>query len=278
MTKINWRRELMLTAYLVPLFLLAVYVTVLAYLYFFQRNMIYVPERNMGKPEEYGLLHVDELRLETADNITITAWHSPPPSPNAPTLVYFHGNAGKLADRSEKLGLFIQQGLGLMALSYRGYGNSGGKPTELGLYDDARTVMNYLLDHGTSVENIILYGESLGSGVAVQMATEYKAKALVLEAPYTSISRRAAEIYPYIPVRFLLKDHFNSIEKITHIHSPLLIFHGELDPTIPIAHGKELFATATVLKEMKIYPEVGHTEFDLPLITKLTAEFAGSEL
>ena len=268
----------MLTAYLVPLFLLTVYATVLAYLYFFQRNIIYVPEKNMGKPEEYGLQHVEELRLKTADNITITAWYSPPPSPNAPTLVYFHGNAGKLSGRSEKLELFMKQGLGLMALSFRGYGNSEGKPTELGLYDDARTAVNYLLDHNTPVENIILYGESLGSGVAVQMATEYKVKALVLEAPYTSISRRAAEIYPYIPVRFLLKDHFNSLEKITHIHSPLLIFHGALDATIPLAHGKQLFATATVHKEMKIYPEVGHTEFDLPLITRLTAEFAGGKL
>lgn len=259
--------------YFLLLFLAASYLAILAYLYFFQRSIIYLPEKHMEGPAHYGLIGTQILTLTTKDNVNIVAWYTPAPDSEAPVMVYFHGNAGSLADRSEKLGLFAQQGLGVLGVSYRGYGGSNGSPSEEGLYEDGRAAIRYLLDHHIPVERIALYGESLGSGVAVQMATEFNVKALILEAPYTSISKRAAEIYPYIPVQLLLKDHFNSLKKITHIHCPLMVFHGEKDLTIPAAHGKKLFETATVPKEIHLYPEVGHTEFDLKETTARTAHF-----
>lgn len=255
------------------LFVAASYVAILFYLYLYQRNIIYLPERTMEGPVSYGMVGVQELRLATVDKVNIIAWYAPPPNADAPVIVYFHGNAGKLADRGEKLSLLQRQGLGVLAVSYRGYGGSGGSPSEEGLYEDGRAAIHYLLNQGIAPDRIALYGESLGSGVAVQMATEFKVRALVLEAPYTSVSQRAAEIYPYIPVRWLLKDHFESLAKITHIHCPVLIFHGEKDPTIPVSHGKRLFEAAEVPKELHLFPEVGHTEFDLQEITGLTAKF-----
>lgn len=228
----------------------------------------------MEHPAQYGLDGAEVISLRTADDITITAWYVPPPTPDSPVVAYFHGNAGNISGRSEKLALLKAQGLGIMAITYRGYGSSGGSPTEAGLYEDARSAMRYLLEHNIAIDHITLYGESLGSGVAVQMATEFPVHALVLEAPYTSISRRAAERYPYIPVHWLLKDHFNSIAKIRQIHCPLLIFHGEKDETIPVVHGKRLFEAAKEPKTLHLYPEVDHTQFDLPEITRLTAEIA----
>lgn len=255
-----------------------IYLGILGYLYFFQRSILYKPEHHMENPAHYGLENVEQLQLKTADNITITAWYSPPPSPEAPVIAYFHGNAGTLADRSEKLSLLIKQGAGVMALSYRGYAGGEGSPSEQGLYEDARTVIHYLLNHNIPVEKIALYGESLGTGVAVQMATEFKVKALILEAPYTSIARKAGELYPYIPVNLLLKDHFNNISKITQIHCPILVMHGEKDQTIPVTHGKTLYAAATGKKELHLYPDTGHADFNLHEITQVTTTFVMNHL
>lgn len=250
------------------------YGTIAGYLYFFQRNILYIPNKNLGMPSTYQLYNMGALSLKTPDKVSVTAWYAPPPNDQAPVIVYFHGNAGNLSDRHEKFAKFLENPVGLLALSYRGYGTSQGSPTEHGLYEDARTVINYLINKGINQERIVLYGESLGSGVAVQMATEYPTvKALVLEAPYTSITRRAQEKYPFIPIGLLLKDPFDSLSKITQIHAPLLVFHGEKDDVIPIWHGKMLYEQATVSKEIHTFPNVGHTDFDLTKISHMTMDF-----
>lgn len=242
---------------------LAFYASLVVVITIFQRSLLYHPDRNLSSPQSYGLPEtMKPVMLSTDDGITVTSWYQPAEE-GKPTIVYFHGNAGHMGDRSEKFIAFIDKGFGLLTLSYRGYGTSGGSPTEEGIYQDARAAVRYVLSQSVPETHIVIYGESLGSGVAVQMATEFqKAKALVLEAPYTSITRRASEIYFYLPVAWMLKDHFDSKSKIKSVRVPLLLFHGELDPTIPIAHGKELLEAANEPKKGIFYPHVAHTDFD----------------
>lgn len=239
------------------------------YLYFNQRKILYLPEKNLKHPKEYGLNGFEEIKLRTSDTFALTAWYSQPVL-DKPTIVYFHGNAGHLGDRSEKLAHFQKEGWGIMAVSYRGYGTSEGVPSEAGLFEDARTSLQFILkSRNIPVEKTILYGESLGSGIAVQMATEFQGlKAVVLEAPYTSVADRAAELYPYIPARKLLKDHFNSLQKIRNVKAPLMIIHGVEDITIPVHHGQAIFGYANEPKKAHFLPGIGHTDFDVEVITK----------
>jgi pimeloyl-ACP methyl ester carboxylesterase len=249
-----------------------VYAGINAYLYFYQRSMIYHPVVEMAAPSNYGMYDTQLVKLKTADNLEIVSWYRVPKR-GQPVMLYLHGNAGNLGDRAEKLKVFIGKGMGMMAVSWRGFGGSQGYPTEDGLYNDARAAIKYLLDNGVALNDIFLYGESLGSGVAVQMATEFKVRALVLEAPYTSISSRAAELYPYIPVKLLLKDHFQSIDKIGSVHVPVLIFHGYLDQVMPISHGRRMIMAANEPKEMRVFEHTGHTDFNFNEISQIAYDF-----
>lgn len=251
---------------------LVIYAGINAYLYVFQRNLIYHPVVEMANPATYGLKDTELLTLTTSDNAKIVTWYKKPKT-GEPTMLYLHGNAGNLGDRAEKLKVFLSKNMGMLAVSWRGFGGSDGSPTEEGLYNDARAAIKYLLDNGTKPESIFLYGESLGSGVAVQMATEFKVRAMVLEAPYTSVSSRAAQLYPYIPVKLLLKDHFESIDKIGKVHMPLMIFHGYLDQVMPVTHGRRMLAAANEPKEARIFEHTGHTDFNFSEIAQITHDF-----
>jgi hypothetical protein len=248
-----------------------------AYLYLFQRDLLYHPAKNLAEPEIYGLKDTAAIRLRTNDNIQITAWYHPA-NEGEPTIVYLHGNTGNLGDRSERLAEFLKTGMGLMAVSYRGFGDSEGKPSKNGMYNDARSAISYLLKHkNIKISDIVLYGESLGSGVASKMAREYPSvRALVLEAPYTSIADRAAELYPYAPVRWILKDNFNNKKNLPKVHVPLLLFHGYLDETMPIQHSRTLLSIANAPKEARFFEQVGHTDFDFRAVSEVTHEFVNT--
>lgn len=255
-------------------FVLILYVLLVVVMYAFQRQLMYHPDKRIDTPENYGLDHFDDLRATTADGVMVQLWYHAAKA-GMPTIVYFHGNAAHLGNRAGKYAAFAHDGFGVLALSYRGYGASGGEPSEQGLYNDARAAIAYALrEKHIPLEKIILYGESLGSGVAVQMAAEYKIAALVLEAPYTSVVNRAAEIYFYVPVRFLIHDHYDSIAKIGAVKSPVLIFHGELDVTIPAAHGRAILQAANEPKKAYFFPHIGHTDFDSGLISSHVLDFA----
>lgn len=243
-------------------------------MYFFQRSLLYHPAIQMGTPQNYGMVDTELVKLQTDDKNETLAWFTPPKD-DKPIMIYFHGNAGNLADRAEKFKNFLRHtnGYGQMAVSWRGYGGSSGSPTEEGLYNDGRAAINYLLNKGFKIENIVLYGESLGTGVVVQMATEYKVKAIVLEAPFTSVEDRAAELYPYVPVRLLLKDKFYSIDKIGLVKAPVLIFHGYLDNVMPIQYGRKMLEAANEPKEARFFENIGHTNFDSNETAKITYDF-----
>jgi len=240
----------------------------------FQRALLYLPDKSIGTPEQYGLSGFTENFIKTADDISIQTWYRPAKI-GMPTVLYFHGNASHIGNRAGVFSALAGKGFGVLATSYRGYGKSDGKPSEEGLYADARAAVNYALnDKKIPLEKIIIFGESLGTGVSVQMAGEYRVGGLVLQAPYTSISDRAAEIYWFIPVKLILMDDFDSIGKINRVRSPLLIFHGAHDLTIPIRHGKKLLAAANEPKEAVFFPEVGHNNFDSAEIANNVLKFA----
>ena len=150
---------------------------------------------------------------------------------------------------------FLAAGFGVLLLEYRGYGGNPGKPTELGLYEDARAAMHFLQQQGIPDNNIVLYGESLGTGVATKLATEFPICALVLQSPYTSLSALARCHYG-LPIP--LRDKFDSLSRIQKIHVPILMLHGKLDVVVPYSQGLTLFNFANQPKKWIEFPTKGH--------------------
>lgn len=250
------------------------YAALVVFMSIFQKRFLYFPDRQIGSPEQYGLHGFTEHILKGEDGITVQSWFKGP-AVGMPVILYFHGNASHMGNRAGIYSALAGQGFGVASISYRGYGKSEGAPSEQGLYSDGRTAIRFLTeDKGIPLSNIILYGESLGTGVAVQMATEYRVGGLILQAPYTSVVGRAAEIYFFIPVRKVLREHFNSLDKISMVKSPLLIIHGALDMTIPIRHGKILLENANHPKESVFFDDVGHNNFDSGAIAMNVLDFA----
>jgi len=254
--------------------LIVLYAAVAGGMFAFQRHLIYHPENHVEAPEHYGLTGFEDVRATTPDNVLLQLWYHPA-AKGFPTIVYYHGNAATLANRAGIFAALTEKGFGLLGLSYRGYAKSQGSPTEQGLYIDARTAIAFLTEgKHIPINNIILFGESLGTGVAVQMATEYDVAGLILQAAYTSVASRAAEIYFYIPVQLLIQDRFDSINKIARVKAPIIMFHGELDTTIPPANSRALMAAATAPKEAFFFPQFSHNDFDSGIISAHVLDFA----
>jgi len=241
---------------------LGAYLLLIGCIFVFQRHLMYHPVTIIAPPSVYGLTNVEEVFVPSSDGVKLQVWvHKARES--YPTIVYFHGNAFHLADRASKFSAFADAGFGLVAVSYRGFGKSAGSPSEQGIYKDARTAIDYAVNTLHIPQNRLIYfGESLGSGVAVQMASELAPGLLALEAAYTSVETRSAELYPFVlGARYLVLDKYDSLSKIASVHAPLLMLHGEADPVIPLRHGKTLFAAANEPKTLVIYPGVHHADY-----------------
>ena len=240
------------------LFLAAlVYVAIAGFMYLQQRSFQYFPAHKGTSPQALGLSGVTEQRASTPDGETIVLWYSPA-QPGKPTVLFFHGNGGEIADRTERFAFLQSQGLGVMFLSYRGYGASTGEISERGLISDALTAYDALRAKGVAPEDIMLLGESLGTGVAVQLAAQRPVGAVALEAPYSATVDIAADIYWWLPVRVLMKDQFRSRDYIAQVKVPLLIQHGDADRVVPVAQGRALFEMANEPKQLVIVPGEGH--------------------
>ena len=240
------------------LFLAAlVYVAIAGFMYLQQRSFQYFPAHKGSSPQALGLSGVTEERVSTPDGETIVLWYSPA-QPGKPTVLFFHGNGGEIADRTERFAFLQSQGLGVMFLSYRGYGASTGEISERGLISDALTAYDALRAKGVAPEDIMLLGESLGTGVAVQLAAQRPVGAVALEAPYSATVDIAADIYWWLPVRVLMKDQFRSRDYIAQVKVPLLIQHGDADRVVPVAQGRALFEMANEPKQLVIVPGEGH--------------------
>jgi fermentation-respiration switch protein FrsA (DUF1100 family) len=240
------------------IFALVGYGGLLALLYVGQRALQYFPERSRTSPAAAGLPEAEEAVLDSADGERVIVWHIPPRG-EKPVVLYFHGNGGSLAWRVERLRALTADGTGLVALSYRGYGGSSGRPTETGLIADAFTAYAFAAArYGAS--RIALWGESLGSGVAIAIAAEKPVARMVLESPFTSVADIAAQIYWFLPVRWLIKDPFRSDLRIGKVTAPVLVLHGERDSVVPIALGERLYALIGAPKRFVRFPGAGHND------------------
>ena len=219
------------------------YIIVLTFIYFNQRNLLYLPSENnyLDDPIQFNY---EEVFIEVEKDIKLKSWLINKDLKKNKTLIIFHGNAGNLFNRTYKLNRLNDLNLNIFLISWRGFSGNSGQPSEKNLYSDAKKAIEWLNEKGVQNENIILYGESLGTGVAVELGQENSFKSIILESPYTSMEKAAKIYYPYLPVSLLLKDKFNSEDKIKSIKIPILIMHGKNDQIIPFTMGKELFEKA----------------------------------
>ena len=236
------------------------YVLVVAVLYFAQRSMLYYPTALRIPPAEAGMPEAQEVELDTSDGEKLVAWHVPPRG-DRPVVIYFHGNGEIVQWRIGHHRALIRDGAGLIAVNFRGYGGSTGTPTEDGLHRDAAAAYAFAAARYPA-QRIALYGVSLGTGVAVKLASEQPVAKLVLESPYTSTADVAAEKFPFVPVRWLMKDQLHSDQRIGKVHAPLLIMHGARDDVVDIKFGERLFALANEPKRFVRFDQGGHNDLD----------------
>lgn len=250
------------------------YLIVTGAVFLMQRTLLYPSGRLLPELEKAGVEGLQAVTTPTRDGLTLLHWYRPPATPESPVIAVFHGNAGHMGDRVPKLGPLLDQGYGLFFASYRGYGGNPGKPTETDLTEDSRGVLVWLEDQGIGLDRIVLYGESLGTGVAVKLATERAVAALVLEAPYTSIAELSQHHYWYLPARWLILDPWDSLARIPEIRAPLLVLHGDQDPTVPLRYGRRLFAAAPEPKAMFEIEGGGHVDlYDYPRVAERVIGF-----
>jgi len=227
--------------------------------YHMQRRILFAPARRPYRsPAESGLEGVSEHWLDTPDGEQLLYWRARP-QPGMPVILYFHGNNCNLTNRRERIARYVRDGYGLLMISFRGYGLSSGRPSEKNNVADALLAYDLLRAGNVSPQNIIVYGESLGSGVAVQLAASRPVGALVLEAPYTSLAELVRHRFRMIPAYVFLKDKFASIRHIRKVTAPLLIVHSLGDEVVPIAFGRWLFDAADGKKKFLRIRGAGHT-------------------
>jgi uncharacterized protein len=235
------------------------YATLVGGLYLFQRQLLYFPDKS--RPELTGLeqLGVREVALATQDGLSLLSWYLPS-SPDRPVVAYFHGNGGHIGHRLERLLRFAREGYGVLMVEYRGYGGNPGNPTEAGFNADARAALNFLAAEAVPTNRLALYGESLGSGVAVQLAAQHDVAALILEAPFTSVAEVAQSHFPYVPAARMVIDRFDTLSRIGRVKAPILVLHGERDRIVPVRYGRAVFDAAPEPKEGWFAPAAGHED------------------
>ena len=239
--------------YIFLISLISFYLVILLYIYFNQRNLLYHPKENNYLNDPIKFNH-NEVFIEVEDKIRLKAWIIEKNLKKYKTLVFFHGNAGNLFNRVHKLNKLNDLDINILIFSWRGFSGNSGNPTESNLYKDGKKIIDWLNDKGVDSDKIILYGESLGTGVVVELGQSEKFNKIILESPYTSIERAAKIYYPYLPIKYLLKDKYNSLQKIDKIKVPILIMHGKKDSIIPFEMGVELYQKANEPKYF-FFPE-----------------------
>jgi fermentation-respiration switch protein FrsA (DUF1100 family) len=251
--------------------LITLYLLALAVLYVFQRALVFAPNPDRTIPDQAGFQNITEITLTNSRAEKLYHWFAPGQR-SSPVILVMHGNAGNVSSRYQKLTQLQAAGYGVFLVGYPGYGGSEGKPTEQGFVESAVLAYEYLSENGYAAADIVLYGESLGSAVAVQLASLKDARALILEAAMSSVREIAAEQYPFVPLDWLLLDPFLSIDHIRGVEEPLLMLHGDSDQSIPIESGQALFAAAREPKLFHVVAGGGHNDlYDhsiIPVITK----------
>tara|TARA_Y100000590_G_scaffold212407_1_gene240722 strand:- start:176 stop:988 length:813 start_codon:yes stop_codon:yes gene_type:complete len=226
--------------------LILFYILLIIVVFFFQRNLLYHPsidsylKDNLAKEPS----KIEKVKITTTDKIDLIGWFYSKDIEKFKTIIFFHGNAGSLENRTYKLNHFKNLDVNFLIIAWRGFSGNKGKPNEKGLYEDARSAVRWLNSKGIQDKNIILYGESLGTAIAVEIAQNKKYAGVILESPFTSMVNMGKKYYPIFPVSLLLKDKFESYKKISKISAPILIIHGKVDKIVPYEMGKKMYELA----------------------------------
>jgi len=244
--------------------ILFVYLIVLVLMFSFQRDFIYFPQPEIESPEFYGLNNFEETRLPNNEGVEGKAWHNDFKERET-TILYFHGNAETLSNNVDLYKKLDAAGLGVFAVTYRGYGGSEGKPSETGNYIDAEAAIK-TISRDIDPSKLVVVGRSLGTGIAVDLAAKHDLGGVVLISPFTSLADIGAKQFPFIPARYLLLDRYDSLQKIAKVDEKLRIVHGSKDNLVPIALGKELYNAANEPKEFITLEGVGHNDVSLDAI------------
>ena len=249
--------------------IIVIYASVLILLFIFQRSLMYHPQENNYFGDKLEV-EVEKVKIITSDNINLLGWFHKKDLKKFKTIVYFHGNAGKLENRIHKLNHFKDIDINFLIIAWRGFSGNKGKPNEKGLYIDGNSTILWLKNLGLKEKDIILYGESLGTGVATEIAQSNNYAGLVLETPFTSMVEAAKNFYPYIPVSLLLKDKYDNQNKIKNINIPVLVMHGEVDQIVPFWMGKKIYEMANQPKFSHFTKSDDHMmKYDEKLLFKL---------
>jgi len=228
------------------LFVAAGYVVLVVLVYFMQGRMVYlaeVPGRTLTMtPADVGLTYQD-VSIETTDGVTLHGWFIAGQS--SQVLLFFHGNAGNISHRLDSIWQFQSLGLSILIIDYRGYGQSAGRTTEMGMYRDADAAWRYLIEsRGIVANDIVIFGRSLGGSVASRLASENQPLALIVESSFTSIPDIAQDLYPWLPARWLSRLNHATREYVRDVRCPILVIHSRDDEIIPFRHGETIFASA----------------------------------
>ena len=245
------------------------YLLLLVFLNFYQRKLLYHPNIDRYIEEDSFVSEIEKVNIFTSDNQTILGWFYKK-NPSKKTILFLHGNAGSLENRIYKLNYFKDLNLNFLIIAWRGFSGSTGKPSEKGLYEDATSAVKWLESNEIYQNNIIIYGESLGTAVGVEIAQNKNFAGIILESPFTSMIEVGKKHYPFLPVKLLLKDKYESINKIKNINSPILIMHGKKDKIVPFKMGEKMFKEANSPKSSYFSDYDDHMmEYDKLLLNRL---------
>ena len=239
--------------------LVATYAAICGAAYFGNRVFMYFPDPTRVPPMEVGVNGVKEIEIAVPEGVTLIAWHAPAKD-DKPTILYFHGNAANAANRAPRIETIRENGFGVLYLNNRGYGGSGGSPTEADNVADAIAAYDCLFGLGVPAGKIVAYGESLGSGQAVRLAAARPVAAVVLEAPLTSTVDVGRRTYFWLPIGLLITDKYNNERNIRSVTAPVLVLHGEQDSVIPVEMGLRVYRAANEPKRIELFPQGTHDD------------------
>ncbi len=222
---------------------ITIYLIILFSTFFYQRQLLYHPSENNYFGDKLTV-SIEKIKIKTKDGIELLSWYHNKNLSDYKTILFLHGNAGSLENRIHKINHFNDMNVNFLIISWRGFSGNKGQPTEQGLYEDARSALRWLDANGVSENNIIIYGESLGTGVATEIAQNKNFAGIILESPFTSMIDAGKNKYPFLPVGILLKDKYESKKKIKNIKSPILIMHGKVDNIVPFSMGEMMYELA----------------------------------
>ena len=248
------------------------YILLSIVVFFFQRNLLYHPSVDNYLNDQVVIepTEIEKVKITTEDKIDLIGWFYNKDLEKFKTILFFHGNAGSLENRTYKLNHFKDLNVNFLIIAWRGFSGNKGKPNEKGLYEDAKSAIQWLKAKSIQEKNIILYGESLGTGVAVEIAQNKNYAGVILESPFTSMVNMGKKYYPFFPVSLLLKDKFESYKKINNIFVPVLIMHGKVDKIVPHDMGKKMYELANEPKFFYSQEYGDHmVEYDEKLLSAL---------